>query len=407
MYLIAAVVAMLLATIGFSALAIGRINTRKVSNANDWTEAGVLAVSATEYALTVINKTPDWRSIIPPGVSVPSLEHPLGQGTFDVVFVDEDDGDLADQPSDPIRLYGIGHVGGATRVHSVLIQPEHGLDVLRMTIHAGAELQTKSGKELNVTGAPASSNYNVRNDEIIYGDIEAVATSGGGVTTGTTVIAAAKQMPDAGVFSMYQNMATEIPYFGSLVSQVLGPNYNPWGPTNEDGLYYIDTLGSDIDIQGARINGTLVIRTGGKTVRLKDAVFLHNYKPEYPALIVDGAVEISMKSDAMDLSEATWGANFNPPGAPYRDASDSDLTDTYPNEIRGLVHVLGTLRFLQATRIRGVVIGESTITVEVSPPVHIIHDPSIYDNPPVGYADPASPMAVIPGTWQWDASPNP
>ena len=226
------------------------------------------------------------------------------------------------------------------------------------------------------------------------------------MVTGTTTLGYSKQMPDSGVFGMYMDMATEIPYSGHLAGQVLGPNCNPWGPNNEDGLYYINTLGNDLDIEGTRIHGTLVVWTQGHKVRLENAAFLQSCRPQYPVLIVDGEVEMRLKSDQMDLSEAYWGVNFNPASAPYQDESDNDLADTYPNEVQGLVHVSGPLTFHEATRIRGSVICENQITIETSAPAHIIHDPELYENPPVGYADPNSPMTVIPGTWQWDAVPG-
>jgi hypothetical protein len=394
---------MMVAVIGFTALTLGRIRTRAMAGTDNWVEAGHLAFSGVEYAITIMNDVPTWRSAFLHGSSVPVLNQQLGGGSFEIVLVDEEDGNLADQPSDPVRLYGIGRVGDAVRVHSVLSQPAHGLDILRTAVHAGVEIQVKSGDELILTGAPASTNGNMRNDQILYGDVETVTVSGGGTTTGVTTITAPKQMPDAGVFDMYCGMATQIPYIGHLLGGVLAPGYNVWGPTNEDGLYFIDTVGHDIDIEGVRIHGTLVVRAPGKKVRLREAVFLKNYRSDYPALLVDGELEIRMKTESFSLAETTWGVNFNPAGAPFEGVSDVDLTDTYPNEVYGLIHATNQIIFAETPRIRGTVI--SDYRIEIDGPTHIIHDRSLYEDPLLGYADPLSPMKIMSGTWRWDAVP--
>jgi hypothetical protein len=82
-----------------------------------------------------------------------------------------------------------------------------------------------------------------------------------------------------------------------------------------------------------------------------------------------------------------------------------DTQDSYPNEVRGLVHVFDRLGTYETTRVRGVVLCHAKI--DINDPTHIIYDNDIYENPPLGYADPNSPLAIIPQTWQWDTVPNP
>jgi hypothetical protein len=168
-------------------------------------------------------------------------------------------------------------------------------------------------------------------------------------------------------------------------------------------LYYIDTLGHDVDIQGVRIHGTLVVRATGKKVCLKDAVFLKNYRTDYPTILVDGEMEVLMKTEQFNLSEATWIVNFNPPGAPFEEVTDADLVDTYPNEVHGLIHATDAIRLAETSLIRGTVI--SNYRIEVDGSNHIIHDQSLYEDPLLGYADPTSPMRIVPGTWRWGAVP--
>jgi len=394
---------MLLATIGFSALTVARIRTREIDNANHWAESNMLAFSSVEYGVSVLNRTPGWRTMLAEGGNL-FVKQEFGGGSINIALIDEIDGDIASGLIGPLRLYGIGQVGEATRVHSVLIAPDNGLDILRMAIHAGTQLEVKGGKEAIPTGAAVSSNGNTKIDGIVYGDVQTLTTSGSGVTTGTTTTTAPRQMPDPGIFNWYMQNATEIPYTGNLVRQVLTPTHNPWGQPNEDGLYFLDTLGHDLDIEGCRINGTLVVRAIGKWVSLEHAVFLHNSRSDYPTLIVDGHLELDLRSEDYDLSEADYGVNFNPAEAPYDGDSDTDLADTYPNEIHGLIHALGQVWCDESTRIRGMLLGESTITVDET--IHVIHNRDLYENPPLGYGDPLSPVITVPNTWQWDAMPN-
>jgi len=112
---------------------------------------------------------------------------------------------------------------------------------------------------------------------------------------------------------------------------------------------------------------------------------------------VEGNLIIKPNSATGSLSESTCNTNFNPVGAPYSGATDSDKSDQYPDEIRGLVHVKGTLRFQQTARIVGVVICEGTVTCEDTNT--IVHDASLYANPPWGYTY-VEGMKVSPGSWK-------
>ena len=135
-YVLVLGVAMVVTVLGFSALLLARINTVATLSANDWAEAGTLAFSATEHALADLNDSSGgvaWRSSFQSGVL--AAEHALGRGTLSWMLVDEEDGDLADELTDPVRLYGIGRVGQAVRVYSVVLFPSgEALDVLRTAV---------------------------------------------------------------------------------------------------------------------------------------------------------------------------------------------------------------------------------------------------------------------------------
>ena len=93
---------------------------------------------------------------------------------------------------------------------------------------------------------------------------------------------------------------------------------------------------------------------------------------------------------------------MNPSSSPYKGASDSDLLDIYPSEIRGLVQVRGKLKLANSALVRGIVLADSNAgsnDVEVEGNNEIVYDESLYKMPPQGYA---SRVWMLPqaGTWK-------
>ena len=268
------------------------------------------------------------------------------------------------------------------------------------------DISTLTGATATLTavGAPVSCDIQIVNDGVIYGDAEAVMViTNNGTITGTQTVAPfvpSKAMPASTVVDMYIALATTIPNPGSIDGKVLSPGNNPWGATDPDGVYYIDTLGGDLTIRASRIHGTLVVKCGSGTVRLETAALLHPYRTDYPTLIVDGNLEVLLDSGDMTLSEAQWGVNFNPSGTRFKAISNADMTDEYPNEIQGLVHVTRNLLMSRSSRVWGAIICESTATCQQN--TAVIHDPDLYANPPLGYTESvaAPPMTIVSGTWQ-------
>ncbi len=402
-YILVLVTSMLVAAIGISAIAIARINTRRTSDSICQQEARSLAVSGVELAVALINHQPNgwWRGAFIQNVETTPL--PYWNGTISWKFVDED-GDLADDPADPVRVHGIGRVGQAVWAYSVLLAGTDPLDVLNTCIHSAGELDIKSGRSLTATGAPASTNANFNNDGDLFGSIDAVAQSGGGNVSGAVNIPATpKQMPTPDIYLYYASKATPLPFSGDLDSIVLAPGVNEYGGgLNPEGIYLIQTGGSNLTIKDSRIHGTLIVAAGGKKVVVDNSVFMHNYRADNPVLIVDGDLELRFVS-GVPLSEGANGHNFNPPGAHYQGQDNTDQLDTYPSEIRGLVYCSGDLSVQRTAQVRGVVIAAGTAIIEGTPT--IIHDSNIPANPPVGCADATGQLSVEAGSWQRESVP--
>ena len=398
-YIVVLGTALLVSLLGLSALLAKRVQRRMAEDAADVAEARLYAQAAVEMGMVRIENNSAWRTAFPNGVW--EADQAIASGTYTLHGVDPTDADLTDSIDDPVVLTGIGFKGRATQKMQVTLVPyEVPLEALKTCLHAGGNVTVSTGKSITVSDAPLSTNLNVNNFGTVNGDVECINLVGTGMVTGTTTTAApSKSLPDAGVFDEYKSMATAIPFSGDFNKHVLTPAVNTYGGgLNADGLYYVNIGGSTLTIQATRIHGTLVVETTAPAAKvvLSDAALLENYRADYPVLIVKGKLEVALKTGSSGLDESACATNFNPVGAPYGGSTDEDQTDVYPNEVRGLVHVTGTLTLSETARIRGAVIAESSVTCGGDN--EIVHNPDLYENPPLGYLEPAV-MRISPGTW--------
>jgi hypothetical protein len=178
---------------------------------------------------------------------------------------------------------------------------------------------------------------------------------------------------------------------------VLAPGYNPGGTPNPDGVYVIRPV-DNLTIRNTRVNGTLIILAHGKTVTIDGPVLFQNTRADYPALIIDANLVIQFTRSTTGLSESTTGVNFNPPGAPYQGVADGDLSDTYPAEMDGLVHVAGSLTVSKPFLVRGAVIAEGSggdaVRMDLGS-MQVIYDSTLYSSPPQFYS---TSVPMVPQT---------
>jgi hypothetical protein len=86
---------------------------------------------------------------------------------------------------------------------------------------------------------------------------------------------------------------------------------------------------------------------------------------------------------------------------PYNGVTNTSTADTYPSEIRGLVHVTGTVTLSNGGVIRGAVLCESAATgdaVDIPDDREIFYDPTLFTAPPRWYTS-SVPMKVVPQSW--------
>lgn len=394
LYVAVLCVGLLIAVMGFSGLMVARLQAREGDAGRDSEAAEQLAATALEIGRLAIAGDSAWRSNYTSGTWRSVVQ--LGGGRFDWRVVDEVDGNLLNSGTDPIRLYGRGIYGSSVRATSVLLTARPTpLPVLGMAIHTAGQLHVRSGQALRVPGAIASTNGPIRNDGTVTGNVEALLSTGTGTVTGTTTLAVAgKSFPDSSVITLYTGRGVVISPGTSVTGQLLSPTSNPWGSPSPEGVYVINS-GSNITIADSRILGTLVINCPGQTVTIQNTILMQPARSDYPVLIINGNALLRYNSSGAVLSEATVGRNFNPAGAPYQGAIDSDQTDTYPSELQGLVHITGTLTTANTPLVRGLVLVESaalTDAVDISGTFEIAYDAGLYTNPPDGY----SPRKMAP-----------
>jgi len=384
-YLLVLISTALVVAIGLSGLLATRVRARISQAQIDAAEARSLARSAIEIGLLRVTTDPDWRSTWGSGPWI--SDRPLGEGTLSLE-VEDPDGSIGDDPSDPFVLTGIGEQGDARQMSDVTVTPQPvGLECLLHAAHCEGTLAF-NGVDVNAD-APLSSNTGaIASAANVYADVEASGTVlglfyWGGVTQG----APDRPLPDPGVIDAYAADAVAIDYEeleeGKMSEVLLSPASNPFGSgsTHPLGLYVIDCENDVIEIEDSRIVGTLILRNVAAGSRIRRTVNVGPAVANYPVLLVDGPFKIDL--DSLDLDENQVDMNFNPPGTPYEGSEDNDTNDTYPTLIKGLVYVTGKVTLLRDTQIEGVVLGAGGI--EMKDQIELVHDPVFYESPPPGF----------------------
>ncbi len=176
-----------------------------------------------------------------------------------------------------------------------------------------------------------------------------------------------------------------------IYRQVLGPGVNPFGAqTNSEGIYWINCNNNRLVIERSRIRGTLLVVNPGANSCINNGPI--SWSPAvagYPALLVDSddgtSADFAICATNRALSEKENGVNYNPAGAPHDDfGQDSDTSDIYPSQIRGLVVVRHDLSFQNRSLIRGQIVVGNNIA-NSSGELEVDYQPDSLLNPPPGF----------------------
>ncbi|TWT41162.1 hypothetical protein RAS1_38560 [Phycisphaerae bacterium RAS1] len=396
-YALVLITSALVSVIGLSAIGVVRIQRRSAEDSADIAQARLNAEAAIEFGMLAM-QAKSWRSTKANGTWEAGRKFHDGEFTLDVT--DPLDGDLADDPLEPVRILGTGACGAARFKLEVMLEPElTPLDALRTCLHAGGDLTIGLLHVVTAGGGPLSTNGKLNNSGTVTGDVEAVQVTSAGVIVGAlTTPAPAKTMPGATALSYYRGIATPLGAAGTIEHVAIGAADNPLGAENADGVYYIDGGSGDVTLRELRLVGTLVVDLANKKqLRIIDTVRLEPHRADYPVLIVNGELVLDFSGSALSvLSESSASTNFNPIGIPYAGVTDVDTGDSYPSTIQGLVYVTGNATFSTTASVNGTVIcgGNATLSGTHT----LTHDSTLYDNPPAEFRESAT-MKVTPGSW--------
>jgi hypothetical protein len=179
---------------------------------------------------------------------------------------------------------------------------------------------------------------------------------------------------------------------------LLGRGSNPFGSkiTSANGIYSIDAIGQDLLIRDCRINGTIVVLNANK-VNLENSISWEPSGRNFPALIANAPVEDQTLNNT--LSEATIGVNLNPATSPYRDSSNTTVSDSYPSTIVGPIVSTGDILLEGEATLTGPVMTPRRVNVE-SEELSINVQSDIILNPPPGFFRDPPTMRLIPSSLQ-------
>jgi hypothetical protein len=414
-YLLVLSAGMLMSVIGLGILTASRSATRSAGQAADLDEAALLAEAGVEWGMAAVAANASWRTTYASGIEAAAKT--VGRGTVTFKLVDETDGNLSNNASDAVRLYGVGRVGSATRVYSVpLAGTGASLDVLKTAVHAGTNLTIT--ENLSPVGGPLSANgtVTVNGGKTVTGDVQGTALTLSGTVTGAkTTLPAALAMPQSTAFDTYKAAATVIAYpsGGGVTKKVLSPGTNTISTTlNANGVYYVLVpAGSTLSITNSRFVATLVVELGANSQLVTTGNFAWDPpRADYPTLVVKGTTGSSVQLGGSNgtLVESTNITNFNPAGTPspyVGGTTDADKTDSYPAELHGLVHVVGSAVATSITNnltFKGCVLAEGAVSVGAG--VRFTADPTLVASPPAGYSA-ATAMVPSAASWRWEPAP--
>ncbi len=129
-YVAALGAAMLMTVIGLAAMAVARAEVRTLQMQQDMLAARRLAESGIDVALHIIDQDPNWRNTYTHDIFV--ADENFHGGTFKWKLADEEDNDLADDDTEPVRIIAWGSQGRATQKVSVMYAPggELGVNII-------------------------------------------------------------------------------------------------------------------------------------------------------------------------------------------------------------------------------------------------------------------------------------
>jgi len=354
----------LLTVLGLSSMIIARLERNVAKDAGSGPQARLVAASGLELAVNTISAASSSRATV--GSPFYSGGGPGGT-TLTVTITDPDDGNLTDSETDSLSVDSTAAHRGLTFRTRATFDPEFVANPrLAYGVVAEGGMTFNSATVFSSAGLFSGGGVST-NSSTIVGQLRAVGTaSGSGYTPAALNNQPALPAVDASVFSRWTSVATAISISSlsgkKLENVVLGPNLNPYGAGNAQGIYVIDCGGQEINVADMRLRGTLILINPDPTSEFNGFVTMEPNSPDAPVLLVSGSMIMDLKPG--DFSESVENRNLNPPGAAYDGVTDSDKNDVYAPVLSGLVYVSGNLTLKQSSTFDGVLLVGGTLIVD-------------------------------------------
>lgn len=395
-------VALIVSMSAMCAITVARTQLRKSLAHRDWQTARLLAQSGIELATSVMNNDANWQTTYPYDAELPSPAVSVNGGTMTWKMIK--------QSSGLVRVDGIGRKGTSTCVLSTTVIPP-AANVFQTAITASTGITVASSLDsLTIDTAIVASNGTIENLGAITANTEAQVFVGNPPSGTLTAPGALRAMPDPiSAFDYYVSKGTDItaglfPLLATnakLTNVLLSPSENPYGATNPEGIYYANCLGRPVTIESCRIVGTLVLLNAATETLIQGEVNWEPAIPNYPALMVQGPVRISLTDKKLD--EGVLLKNFNPSSTPWVGSSDIVTDDLYPSAMAGIIYCVGTLTFdgknsSLVQQLHGVTLVEGLCVLKNAARVSIKYEDKALLTPPPGFAFHTTPRIQI-GSW--------
>jgi hypothetical protein len=404
-YIVTILTSGLVAVLAACALSIGRRQAQQAGLFVDTSAVNSMNESAIAAAQQWMLTDTDWRKnyplIKPPGLNSFTgfgVALPVSRGTVQMDLSDASDSSLGAFAHDVVTMIMRTRVGQADHRAKLTLTPQTTpLPLLGYTLYGGTTMRVRDGSSILTNGLPVRVAGDLRVDGTVAGDTESATRSSSGTINGSaTTGLSALSLPASTLFDTLAAYATALPS-GDKKKGLLAASANTFGgTTNPYGLYVLDTGGLSVRIDHVRILGTLLVRSGAGTVTIGSAVHIRRARADLPAIIVDGNCELA--AGTADLTEASVGTSLNPAGVPYGGVTDTDISDSYPSSIYGIVYVTGKLYVTASTTITGALVCGSDVDIDGNSELQINADSTFTTAPPVGFAT-ITGYGITRGTW--------
>jgi hypothetical protein len=397
-YLVVLSTTLLVTSIALLGVESQRNSARSVELLISSTKARASSQSGFEVALQTLNTLPTWRNTFSSGSRVTNFIDGMGSEAL-VTITDPNDGDLSNDIWQDVVLKSTATHEDATQSFSVRLTPSIDPDpALSYGLFASGGISFQSVTFNSTKAVYARGNVVAQSSNVIS------PVGSAGTVTGATYSSVNQQgLPleretDPSAISLWQARATPIRIADIPDRQIrnvaIGPGINPYGTkiTNASGIYVIDCENGALTITNCRTVATLIIKNC-TSLRFTGSLSLQSPSTSQPTLLVNGNAEIQMSNS--DLNELTSLTNFNPPGAPSSSGTNLTTLDTYPSRINGLIYFTGSLNISGTSRLIGVVISGSDVTIASS--VGLSYVSTYASDPPMGFRQPGA-LKVISGS---------